>query len=210
MVGAVGIGREVAPRSHKRRNRRTCCPAADVHFVRWIGRDPTAAHYQHQPIKAQSSCLPCGPGYGRYAADGVGDRVKAERVGRVHHQASLIIRCARQVDDASSGACRRVHHSFKRVHWALDPLGTYRSSRIKCPYLVGRGNVDVEPAQYVELVASHRKTTWQNCACRVARPVVCTAQRGHRVASRIIEEHARCGCGLSSCGAAHAVDIRSF
>ena len=30
-----------------------------------------------------------------------------------------------------------------------------------------------------------------------------------RVGDRVIEEHARCSCGLPSCRAAHAVDIRS-
>ena len=58
-----------------------------------------------------------------------------------------------------------------------SPLGAYRSSRIKLPYLVGGGYVDVEPAQYVQFVASHRKTTRQNRACRVARPVVCTGKQ---------------------------------
>ena len=48
----------------------------------------------------------------------------------------------------------------------------------------------------------------QDCACRVARPVVSTGKRGRHVGNRVIEEHARCGCGLPSCGAAHAVDIR--
>ena len=39
----------------------------------------------------------------------------------------------------------------------LCPLGAYRSSGIKLPYLVGGGYVDVEPAQDVELVVSHCK-----------------------------------------------------
>ena len=56
------------------------------------------------------------------------------------------------------------------------PLGAYGSSGIKLPYLVSGGYVDVEPAQDVHLVASHRKPTRQNCACGIARPVVCTGR----------------------------------
>ena len=34
----------------------------------------------------------------------------------------------------------------------------------------------LNPPRYVQLVASHRKATGQNCACRVARPVVSTGK----------------------------------
>ena len=55
------------------------------------------------------------------------------------------------------------------------PLGAYRSSGIKLPYLVGGGYVDVEPAQDVQLVVGDRKATRQNCS-HGTRPVVSTAK----------------------------------
>ena len=39
-------------------------------------------------------------------------------------------------------------------------LAPTASSWIKLPYLVGGGYVDIESAQDVQLVVSHRKPTW--------------------------------------------------
>ena len=122
---AVTVRGEVAPRSHKRRDRGTCCPtvsahAVDVHLVRRVGRDSAPAHDQHfctcPVIVRKCSRLPCGPRYGWYREDEVNRRVETEGVGGVHHQASLIIRCSSHEDEAIYGGCWRVHDPHRRVH----------------------------------------------------------------------------------------------
>ena len=52
----------------------------------------------------------------------------------------------------------RIHDPHRRV-CLLCPLGSYSSVGIKLPDLVGGRYVDIEPAQDVELVVSHRKPT---------------------------------------------------
>ena len=56
------------------------------------------------------------------------------------------------------GAGGRIHDPHWRV-CLLCPLGPYSKGGIKLPDLVGGRYVDVEPAQDVELVVSHRKST---------------------------------------------------
>src|SRR5262249_53336084 len=142
-----------------------------------------------------------------YRADGIAGRIEAERVVGVHHSTSLKVRCACQVDDAIYGACRCVHDPFRRVHH-LCPLGAYALSRIKLPDLIGGGYVDIEPAEYVQLVVSHCETTRQDRAYDIPGPVVCTGEGGCGVGRRVVEEYARGGCGLPSSGTAHTIDIR--
>ena len=55
---------------------------------------------------------------------------------------------ASHVDDAIYRARGRIHDPNRRVH-SLEPLGAYGRGWIKLPDLVGRGYVDVEPAQDV-------------------------------------------------------------
>src|SRR4029077_3484593 len=102
----------------------------------------------HLPIEAKRSRLPCSPRYRCDRADAVTRGIEAERVGGVHHCATLEIRRTSYVNGAAYGACGRVHDSFRRVHF-LCPPGACRSIRIKLPYFVGGSHVDVEPAQDV-------------------------------------------------------------
>src|SRR5437667_7072373 len=132
----------------------------DVHLRGGIGRDSATAHDIHVTVEGKASRLPRGSRYRCYPADGVGGRVEAERVGGVHHCATLVVRCASHVDDATYGGCGCIHDSFRRGHRGQYPLGTYGSVRIKRPYLVGRSYVDVEPAQDIHLVTSLREATW--------------------------------------------------
>ena len=152
------------------------CPSVsawivDVHFVRGIGRDSPATHHLHLSVKVKSSRLACSPRYRCYRANGVGDRVEAERVGGVHHCATLEIRCSSHIDDAIYGACGRIHDPFRRVHF-LCPLGACRSSGIKLPYLVGGSYVNVKSTQDVQLVVGYRKATRQDRAGGITRPVI--------------------------------------
>src|SRR5439155_26167365 len=73
--------------------------------------------------------------------------------------------------------------------------------------LVGRAYVDVEAAKDVQLVGSYCKTTRQDCACGIARPVVSSSETRYRIGNRIVEEHACRSSRLPSCGPAHAIDI---
>src|SRR5262249_37452431 len=82
---------------------------------------------------------------------GVGDRVEAEGVSGVDHQASLEIRCPPNVDNATYGGCGRVHDPYRRVH-SLQPLCAHGRRGVKLPYLVGGGYIDFESAKYVLFV----------------------------------------------------------
>ena len=93
MVGAVGIGREVAPRMVERDAQAPGVRAwvVDVDFVGRIGRHSASAHHIHLPIEVQSTRFTSGSRYGRNGADAVSRRVEAERVGGVDHRATLVI-----------------------------------------------------------------------------------------------------------------------
>jgi hypothetical protein len=195
------------------RNGRIYCPCIrawviSVHLSGRIGRHSAATHHQHFTVESKRARLTRGSRYHCYRAESISSRVVAERVLGIHHETSLKVRCASHVDNAIYGARRRIHDPFRRGVRTHCPLGTYRSSRIKLPYLVGRGYVDVEPAQDVHLVTCLRKATRQNRACRIPRPVV-PSERGRGVCDRVVGEDASCGCGLPSSGAAHTIDLRS-
>src|SRR5438132_3240215 len=214
VLGAVGVGREVAPRSHERRNGVIYCPRVSariirVHLAGWVGRDSAPAHDQHLAVVGKRTRLPCGPRYGCYRAGGVGARVEAERVGGVDHRATGEIRCPSHVDDATYGACGCVHDPFRRDRCTRCRLGAYGGSWVELIDTVGGGYVDVEPAQYVELVASHCKATWQDCASGIPRPVVRSGKIGQAIGDWVVVEHASCGYGWASSGATHTVDVGS-
>ena len=159
------------------------------------------------PLKLSALVSPVALGIGCDRANCVGDRIEAERVGGVHHCATLEIRRTSHVDGAAYGARGRIHDPFRRVH-LLCPPGACRSIGVKLPYLVGGSHVDVEPAQDVQLVVSHRKPTRQNRAGGITRPVV-AAKEGRGISDWIVGEHASCGCGRSGCRSADAIDQRS-
>ena len=93
MVGAIGIGGEVAPRMVEGH---TCAPGVrarivDVDFVGRIWRHSTTTHYVQVAVEVEPSRFASGSRYGRNRADGVSRRVEAEGVGSVHYRATLVI-----------------------------------------------------------------------------------------------------------------------
>ena len=207
MCSAVSIGREVAPCIIEGQ---VCAPGVrariiDVDFVGGIGRYPAATHHIQFPIEVQPACLTGSSRDRRNRANAVRYRIEAEGIGGVYHSATLVIRCASHVDDATYGRCRRIHDAYWRVCF-LCPLSPYSSGGIKLPDLIGGGYVDVESTQDVELVVSYRKPTGQNRSHRT-RPIVSGQDRGG-IGYRIVGEYARGGCGLSGSRTAHTIDRR--
>ena len=93
MVGAVGVGREVAPRIVERH---ACAPTVstrivDVDFVGRIGRHSAATYHIHVPVKVQSTRLTGSSRYGRNRANGVSYWIEAEGGGGIHYCAPLVI-----------------------------------------------------------------------------------------------------------------------
>ena len=77
VVGAVSIGREVAPRFDERcANRPTIRHRiVDVHLVRRIGGLSTAPHDIHRVAEVKPSRFSRGPRYRRNVTDGIGHRI---------------------------------------------------------------------------------------------------------------------------------------
>ncbi len=116
------------------------------------------------------------------------------------------VRGAAHVNDTIDGARGRIHDPNRRVN-LLRPPGALRSVGIELPNLVGRSNVDVEAAEDVQLIVSDGKTTRQNRARRIARPVVGCVERLDCVGDWVITEDARGSRCLASCAATDTVDI---
>ena len=93
MVGAVGIGWEVAPRMVERDAQAPGVRAwvVDVDFVGRIGRYSAATHHIHFSVEVQPSRLTGSSRYSGNRANGVSYWIEAEGSVRVHYRAPLII-----------------------------------------------------------------------------------------------------------------------
>ena len=93
MVGAVGIGREVAPRIVERLAQRPAIGNWIIHvdFVGRIRRHSASTHHIHLSVEVKPSRFPSGSRYRRNRANAVSYWIEAERVGGVYHQATLVI-----------------------------------------------------------------------------------------------------------------------
>ena len=93
MVGAVGIGWEVAPRMVERDAQAPGVRAwvVDVDFVGRIGRYSAATHHIQPSVEVQPSRLTGSSRYSGNRANGVSYWIEAEGSVGVHHRATLVV-----------------------------------------------------------------------------------------------------------------------
>src|SRR4029079_6143241 len=153
----VRVGREIAPRSGERWNRRIYRPSVggriiDVHLVRWIGRGSSPAHHEHSAGEVKRPRLSCRSRYGGNRADRIRHRVINKGVGRIGKQTSRNIAASTRIDEAADGGGGYVTQRNREDRGLLHPGGRRRSKLPDLVYPLSSARDGVVPAENVQLV----------------------------------------------------------
>src|SRR4029077_10753362 len=210
-ASAVRVGREIAPSSGERWNRRIYRPGVTdwiigVHLVGRIGRGSSTAHHEHFAIEVKRPRLSCWSRYGGNSADRIRHRVINKGVGRIGKKTSRDIAAPTRIDEAADGRGGYVTQRNREKMGLLPPARRRRSKLPDLVYPLPSARDGVESAEYVQLVLRHGEAAWNN-SCPSSRP-----RSGHwtdRIRHRIIAEDATGGDrGGGDDRAARTIDVR--
>ena len=166
-ASAIRVGREIAPRSGKRWNRRIYRPSVSgriigVHLVGWIGRGSSPAHHEHFAVEVKRPRLPCRSRYGGYRADRIRHRVINKGVGRIGKKTSRDIAAPTRIDEAADGRGGYVTQRNREISGLLHPGRRRRSKLPDLVYPLPSARDGVESAENVQLVLKHGEAAWNN------------------------------------------------
>src|SRR4030095_15730102 len=194
VVGAVGISGEVAPRVNERRAKRpnTAHRIIDIYFVG--DQIKRAAHHPHVAVEIQPTRVACRSRYACNRLDRVSYGIKAKRSSIILKRSAVPGGAATGVDKVTD--CRSWHigegHTQMRV---------FQRPRVRCRSKfidrVNHAGVDLKPAEDIQLVVEHGKTTGQSYPIRVSRPG--RSNSTNSIGDRVIAKDAIGSPGLSRC-----------
>jgi len=145
VVGAVSIGREVAPRFDERCANRPAIRhrIVDIHLVRRIWGLSAATDYIHRVAEVKPSRFSRGTRDGGNVTNGIGHRIVNKREVAIMKQGAIIGAATASVNKVADGSLRNVTERRRQVGVLVGP---YQRDGVELPDVVVHRHIYVKSA----------------------------------------------------------------